>query len=89
MAADRAMGLERQIDTARCPDGAREPEHAVRQDVLGPRQPLRDPPDPPMKDPPGEPIHDPPGDPTNEPQQRFGDPEPVPGRDPMPERPDA
>jgi hypothetical protein len=80
---------ERQIGTARCRGGAGEQEQAVPQDVLGPRQPLRDPPDSPMTDPPREPIHDPPGDPPSEPQQPFGDPDPIPGRDPVPERPGA
>jgi hypothetical protein len=81
--------LERQIGTARCRNGAGEQEHAVPQNAPGPRQPLRDPPDPPMKDPPREPIHDPPGDPTQEPQQPYGDPDPIPGRDPEPDKPDA
>jgi hypothetical protein len=81
--------LERQIGAVRCRYGTGEQEHAVPQDVPGPKQPLRDPPDSPMQDPPREPIHDPPGGPTGEPQQPFGDPDPTPGRDPEPERPDA
>ena len=90
--AGRAMRLgamELRVDTACCHIGAGELEIAVPQFASGPNQPLRDPPDSPMKDPPREPIHDPVGDPTREPQQPFGEPDPVPGRDPVPETPNA